>query len=157
MVFCATITSTADKTEKEKTRTILKVTKGLIYHFEIYFPPGSQGLLHVRILDGSYCLLPSTPSESLSGDNVDFPHEDLYLKETEPFELNIDHWNEDEQYEHTFYCYVSMVSKDVYKARYLPTIQYEIFTKWIQELSAAQERQKVELSNWGFGALGKRT
>lgn len=155
MVYSATITSTANKAESEKTRTTIKITKGLVYSWEIYFPPGSQGLLHVRLLDGSYCLLPSTPSESFAGDSMLFHYDDLYLKQAEPFEFFIDHWNEDEQYEHQFYVHIGMVSKDVYKARYMPTVQYEIFTKWIVELAKAQERQKVELSNWGFTGLGK--
>lgn len=156
MVYTATITSPLGKTESTKSRSVIKITKGLVYQWELYFPPGSSGLLHIRILDGSYCLLPSTPSESFVGDNIKFTYEDLYLKQTEPFELNIDHWNEDEAFNHTFYFHVGLVSKDVYKARYMPTIQYEIFSKWILELSAAQEQQKAELSSWGFTGLGKR-
>lgn len=156
MVYSSTITSTLGKTESTKTRTSLKISKGLVYQWELYFPPGSSGLLHVRILDGSYCLLPSTPSESFAGDNVKFTYEDLYLKQSEPFELYIDHWNEDEDYNHKFFVHVGMVSKDVYKARYMPTVQYEIFTAWIQELAKEQERQQKELKNWGFTNLGRQ-
>lgn len=155
MVYTSTITSTKAKAESTKTRTVIKITKGLVYQWELYFPPGSSGLLHIRILDGSYCLLPSTPSESFVGDNVKFTYEDLYLKETEPFEFNIDHWNEDTAYDHTFYFHIGMVSKDVYKARYMPTVQYDIFTKWITELAKEQERQRRELKGWGFSNIGK--
>lgn len=156
MVYTSTITSTKGKAESTKTRSIIKVTKGLVYSWEIYLPPGSGGLLHIRILDGSFNLLPTTPSESFAGNNVRFQYDDLYLKQTEPFVFNIDHWNEDDSFNHIFYVHIGMVSKDVYKARYMPTVQYEIFSAWIQELAKEQERQKRELKGWGFSNIGKQ-
>ena len=45
-------------------RTVLKVSRGLVYKVEVDFPPGPTGLLKVQIFDGGHQVWPSTPGES---------------------------------------------------------------------------------------------
>lgn len=156
MVYSTTITTTASTDESTKTRTVLKVTKGLVYFLEIMFPPGSGGLLKLRILDGAFYLWPTTPGETFYGNNITYRYDDLYLKQTEPFQFVIETWNLDDTYDHTVLIHVGMVSEEVYKARFLPTIANEQFAKLLADLQAEKQVVQKEQVNWGFTILGKQ-
>jgi len=96
MIYGTGITTAAGGSKATATRTILRLTKGLIWLMEVDFPPGCVGLVHVQIFDGNYQLLPASPDKDLSGDGRLLRYDDLYLKEAAPFEVSIVTWNEDE-------------------------------------------------------------
>lgn len=156
MVYNQIITSTKDKSEAEATNDIIHVTWGLVYFIEVYFPPGSGGLLHMRLLDGSYCMFPATPGQSFIGNNTIFRYDDLYLKEAEPFQFVVQHWNEDDTYDHKFMVNIGMVSQEVYRARFMPTVANEHFKRMIAELQTEKQEVAQAQNTWGFTILGRQ-
>lgn len=143
MIYSALITNTPGGTAQNPTRTVLKITKGLIWLMEVDFPSGSMGLAHVQLFDGSYQLLPASPGKTLSGDGRLLRYDDLYLKEAAPFELVIVSWNEDELWDHTIQVRVGLASTRLFMARYLPSVGWEDYTSEMNKVHEQQEALKV--------------
>lgn len=146
MIYASTITTAANTAEKSIPDVILKVTSGLIWLFEVDFPPGCCGLHHIQIFDGSYQVLPSTPGESLHGDNVTMQFNDLYLKAGAPFELKIRTWNLDDTFPHIVQVRVGQASSKAEISRYMPAVAWENFEMLMAETLASQEAlRKLQL------------
>ena len=111
---------------------------------EVDFPPGCVGLVNVQIFDGSYQLLPASPVKTLLGDGVLLRYDDLYLKESAPYELVIVTWNEDELWNHTVQVRIGLASTRLFMARYLPSVGWEGFAKEMDKARAGQEDVKAE-------------
>ncbi len=139
MIYAASITTDAGTAEGAKTDVILQLTSGLIWMFEVDFPPGCCGLLHVQIFDGLYQVLPASMGESLHGDNVTMRFDDLYFKQAAPFEVKIRTWNEDEIWPHTTQVRVGLAASRAEMSRYMPALSFEDFEKMLAEAIAGQE------------------
>jgi hypothetical protein len=142
----------------------MPVTKGLIYQFELYLPPGSAGLLHVRLADGAYPLYPSEPEEWFFGDDTLITFPDRYFLNTPDQKLTIWHYNEDDSYEHRFQVRIGQVLAEIFIASFLPGYQKSDIAGVIQELQraqdeAAQQRQQELIDYFesmaGGGAEGE--
>lgn len=144
MVYAKSITTPKNTASASPLETTLKITKGLIYFLEVFFPPGSSGLLHIKIMDGNYQLLPSTTNETLFGDNSQVKYDDLYIKDSEPFSLKIVTYNLDDTYDHMLQVRVGLVSKEVFQARFLPTMAYDYFNQLLSAASKQQEEEKIK-------------
>jgi len=120
-------------------RAVLKVCKGLVYKVEILFPPGCAGLLKVKIRDGGHQVWPSNEGESFATDGFTISFEDTLLKLASPYQYDIFTVNEDTLYDHSVTIRIGMVSKEIYMARFLPTIAYE---RMLEVLHAEQARQE---------------
>jgi len=140
MIYAATITTDAGTAEGAKEDIILKLTSGLIWMFEVDFPPGCCGLLHVQLFDGLYQALPATIGESLHGDNVTARFDDLFFLQGAPFELRIRTWNNDETWGHTVQVRVGLASSRAEMSRYMPALSFEDFEKLLVEAIAGQEQ-----------------
>jgi len=139
MIYASTITTDAGTAEKAKADVTLKVTSGLIWLFEVDFPPGCCGLQHVQLYDGSYQVLPATIGESLHGDAVSMRFDDLFFKSAAPFELKIRTWNLDITWPHTVRIRVGLASGELEMSRYMPGMAWENFEKLMAESIATQE------------------
>ena len=101
MFFLKNLTVPAGTPVSLAVRDKIEITGGWIKEIEIGFPPGCLGLVGVRVLRFEQQLVPLTPGEWLKWDDtmvkipLDFPID------SEPFELNIDAYNEDDTYAHT--------------------------------------------------------
>ena len=80
MIYAYDITTPKVGEDGNPKRTVLKVTKGLVYQVEVEFPPGPLGLCHVSIHDGGYQVWPSNPDFDFHGDNGMIVFPDTYLK-----------------------------------------------------------------------------
>jgi len=145
MVYRKTIITPALTTEGSPLLSDLSVTNGLVYFLEIMFPSGSEGLLHVQIYDGSFPLWPSTPGESFMGDDIYLKYDDLYIKEKEPFSLRVVTWNDDDMYQHKVVVGVGLVGKDIFKARFLPSLMYKEFEDVYTRILKQQEEKKLAI------------
>jgi len=157
LIYSANIITSSGQTALDPKRTILKLTKGLIYKVEIDFPSGSAGLAGVMVCDGSYQVWPSSKGEWFTGDSSNIVFEDMYIKETDPFEFVIYSYNTDDTYDHLINIRIGLVSKEVFMARFLPTLSYKAFTEMILNTQAAQAsevvRQKEEIIDQPFDWL----
>lgn len=89
----------------------LKVHAGVVVRVDIMFPPGPEGLTHVRIYDDGHQLWPFALGESYASDNetISFPE----FIEIIPgmTELRFVGWNEDDTYDHTVSIRISILPK----------------------------------------------
>jgi len=138
MIYEATICTSKDTPRYGPDVNRLYVTKGLVYKIELDFPPGSAGLLGVAVYDGGFQVWPSTLGEWFTGDGILISFDDVYLKETEPYVFDIYTYNEDDTYDHSVTVRLGLVSKEIFMARFLPTVSYKYFEEMMLRLQAAQ-------------------
>lgn len=136
MIYLAEITTPANTAKASSLKTSLRISKGLVWLIEVQIPHGTCGLCHVQIFDGKYQMFPASPGEALTGDGGVHSFDDLYLKESAPFVLDIVTWNVDTVYSHTFQVRLGMASSDLYKSRYMPSVTWKNYQS---ELSKARQ------------------
>jgi len=139
MIYTKDITTLKNTTKENPKKTVLKVTKGLVYRVEICLPPGPCGLLHIAIFDGGYQVWPYEYGESFSGDAETITFDDVYLKETEPFEFTVLTWNEDDTFQHWCQIRIGLVSKEIFMGRFLPSIGFKELEMVMTNILTAQE------------------
>lgn len=139
MIYQKTITTPANTAKSVELRTVFPVVNGLVYQFELQFPPGPLGLTFVRVKDGGHQVWPTEDGEYFRGDNLIVSFEDLYLKLHPPFKFDVLTYNLDDTYDHDVILRLGVVSKDVYLARFLPHLGYREFVNMLNDLSKQQE------------------
>ena len=142
MIFSSTITTVANTLEANAQITRLSVAKGLVYKFEVEFPPGCCGLLHCQVLDGSYQVYPTSRDDSFHTDARIISFDDSYLKTAAPFEFTIKTWNLDETYEHKMQVRLGMASNEAFMSRYMPSISWNKFQSVLAKAALEQEQMK---------------
>jgi len=142
MIYTASI-DTVSKTSKAKAQvTRLYVAKGLVYRFEVEFPPGCCGLLHCQVFDGSYQVYPTSRDDSFHSDARNIGFDDCYLKQAAPFEFTIKTWNLDETWDHNIQVRIAMAGSEAFMSRYMPSISWEKFQGVLAKASLEQEALK---------------
>lgn len=144
MIYVADITTPANTPQTSLQKTRIHVTNGLVYKVEFYFPSGSQGLMGVAVFDGLYQVWPSNIGEFFIGSEVNISFDDLYLKESAPFEFQCYTYNIDEIYDHLVVVRIGLVSNDVYMARFLPAKTFEYFTELLEKMQLEREQQEKQ-------------
>lgn len=120
MIYTANITTKEDTAKTSLKKTTIRVTKGLVYKVELYFPAGSAGLMGVAVFDGLYQVWPSSVGEFFVGEDQLISFDDLYFKEAAPFEFQCYTYNVDEEHPHFVSVRIGLVSSDLFVARFLP-------------------------------------
>jgi len=95
----------ANTTEAAPDHQILKVTKGVIKQWVIFFDPESANVLHVRVEYKGSSIMPFGGKEWLVGFFTDTPLDDNIKLDAPPYELHIYAWNEDDTYPHEYYIH----------------------------------------------------
>lgn len=138
MIYTANITTLKDTEKTALKKTTIHVTKGLVYKIEFFFPTGSSGLMGVAVFDGLFQVWPSSVGEFFIGEGQVISFDDLYLKETEPFQFQAYTYNEDDTYPHTVSVRIGLVSKEVFQGRFLPTRGQDYLTKLLEDMAKEQ-------------------
>lgn len=147
MIYQAAITESANTAQADATRTVIPVTRGLIWSIEVQFPPGCSGLAHLQLFDGKYQLFPASNGQSLAADGAILSYDDLYYKGAAPFVLVAKTWNLDDTYPHTMTVRVGMASNPAFMSRYLPGVnlgEIDATLGKIREDQAAIRRAQLE-------------
>jgi len=145
MIYTANITTPANTAKTALKKTIVHVTKGLVYKVEFYFPSGSAGLMGLAVFDGLFQVWPSTVGEFFISDDETISFDDLFLKDAAPFELQCYTYNEDVTYDHLVGVRIGLVSNEVFLARFLPTKGTAYFMKLrAKMLGERAERETVQ-------------
>ena len=145
MIYTKTITESKGGSAANPTQYRMPVTEGLIYRFELYFPPGSSGLLYVCVEDGDHRIYPSEPGEWFFGDNTLIAFDDRLFITSEPHELFIYSYNLDTAYDHKYQIRLGEVSDPVLIQSMLPSIQMGSFTEDVAGLVASQDQSRAAL------------
>lgn len=142
MVYSVSISTDADTSEVDAIRTVLRVGKGLVWRIEAEFPPGCAGLAHLKIMDGGYQVFPASPGQSFASDGTVISFDDLYLKDSAPYQFDVLTWNLDEYYSHTLQIRIGMASSEAFMSRYMPSVSWEKFNKSMIEAAQIQQAEK---------------
>ncbi len=138
MIYSANIKTVKNTPVTSLKRTVLRVTRGLVYKVEFYFPSGSAGLMGAAVFDGSFQCWPSTVGQFFNSDNETIRFDDMYLKEAAPFQFDILTYNNDDTYDHVVGVRIGLVSKEVFLARFMPTKGYDYLVELTAKLQAEQ-------------------
>ena len=142
MIYASTITYEKGGSEASEVRTVLKVSKGLVWRIEVESPSGCCGLVHVKILDGKYQMFPASIGETIASNGSVIGFDDLYLKTSGPFEFIIVGWNEDTRHSHKVQVRIGMASSEAFMSRYMPSLTWEKFHLAMAEAAAKQEAER---------------
>ena len=156
MIYTANITTPKNTAKTNLKKTVLHVTKGLVYKVEFFFPPGSAGLMGVAVFDGLYQVWPSTVGDFFVGEDQEIDFDDLYLKESAPFEFQCYTYNTDDTYEHFVSVRVGLVSNDAFMARFLPTKGRAYFEKLRTGMLKEREELAARQRAYAEGTLLER-
>lgn len=91
----------------------IKITKGTVSKISVYFPWGCAGLCGVQILHYTWQLLPLSRTEYLIGNDLWLEFDYDYLVDTEPYEVIVRAYNNDDTYLHTPLVAVEMLSSEM--------------------------------------------
>jgi hypothetical protein len=144
MIYVSTISTPKNTSYTSPVKTILEVTKGLIWLIEVEYPSGCCGLLKLQIFHQSYQLFPATPLEALRGDNVTLRYDDCYVVSSQPFELSIITWNEDTIYDHTVQVRIGLASTEAFMSRFMPSVTWDKFAEALAKATSEQEQLKEQ-------------
>lgn len=145
MIYTANITTSKDTKLTALKRTNITVTKGLVYKVEFYFPSGSAGLMGVAVFDGLYQVWPSSVGEFFVGESQLISFDDMYLKESPPFNFTCYTYNLDDTHEHMVSVRIGLVSQDVFLARFMPTKGHDYLSDLLKKMAAEKEvRARVQ-------------
>lgn len=139
MIYSDSITTVKGGSEEQAASTALLVTSGLLWMLEVDFPPGCCGLAHIQIFDGLYQVFPASPEKSFHGDNCTVHLDDLYFKQTAPFEFRVVTWNTDTKFDHELQVRIGMAMTRAEMSRYMPALAWENFQELMAEAIAKQE------------------
>jgi len=142
MIYTASIDTVKDTAKAAAQVTRLSVAKGLVYRFEVEFPPGCCGLLHCQVFDGSYQVYPTSRDDSFHSDARNISFDDSYLKTAAPFEFTIKTWNLDETWDHNIQVRIAMASSEAFMSRYMPSISWNKFQSVLAKAALEQETMK---------------
>lgn len=156
LIYTANITTPANTARTALLRTVINVTKGLVYKVEFFFPSGSAGLMGVAVFDGLYQVWPSNVGEFFIGEDQEIDFEDLYLKESAPFTFQCYTYNTDDTYEHFVSVRIGLVSSDAFMARFLPTKGRAYFEKLRSGMLLEREKIAAEQRAKAGGTLLER-
>ena len=146
MIYIANITTLKDRYKTNLKKTVIRVTSGLVFKVEFFFPPGSAGLMGVAVFDGLYQVWPSTVGEFFIGEDQLITFDDMYLKESAPFEFQCYTYNEDDTNPHFVSVRIGLVSAEVFLARFMPSRQRIDFDRIrVEMLKAKSERAAQQL------------
>jgi len=87
----------------------LKVTKGTIKQWVIFFDPEAANVLHVRVEYHGHSIMPWGGKDWLVGFFSDAPLDDNIELGSPPYELDIYAYNEDDSCPHEYYIHPSIL------------------------------------------------
>lgn len=88
----------------------LKITKGEIVQWVIFFDPEAANLLHVRVEYHGTSIVPFGGKDWIEGFFSDGPITDSILLDTPPYELDIFAYNEDDTFPHEYYIHPVIIA-----------------------------------------------
>ncbi len=156
MIYSLEVTTPANTTKAAPRRTTMRLTRGLIYFYELWLPPGSAGLCGVAVLHSGYQMFPATDGQFITGDNIHLPYDDLYMLEAAPYELTIITYNLDDTYEHLIRFAAGLASKEEYQARFLPNMATDQLTSVLATIQGQQSAVRETTVKAAIETLGKR-
>ena len=109
MYYDFSVTIPANTAKVAATKTVLKLTNGIIHRVEIQFPAGCAGLAHCQISQALHQRYPTNPQGDFSSDDFIIGIDDSLEFFAKPLELVATCWNTDDTYPHTLSIRIGLV------------------------------------------------
>ncbi len=115
MLFPVKVTVPANTLKTAAQETKVSLPRGVLSRIEFRFPPGPQFLLHLQLLYGSTVFSPFGADYDVAGDDEGVEdHPSLELP-SDPTEVTVRGWNDDDSYPHSAIVRIEVVPEDVAK------------------------------------------
>lgn len=101
MFYNFAITVLANTLESAPKEQEMKLTAGVIQEVNILFPPGLDGMVKLRIMEGGHQFLPTNPEGYFATDNEVIVIPGQYYELKEPYTLKAVAYSPDTTYNHT--------------------------------------------------------
>jgi len=88
--------------------TQIPIVAGTITRLLVWFPPGQNGLAHIKLLYGLQQLFPSNEQADFAGGDVLIEWDEDIVIDTPPLLLTAVTYNQDDTYDHTITVHVVM-------------------------------------------------
>jgi len=118
VIYTSTVTTLSGTEEAAPLRTPMVCTRGVVFRVEVYFPPGSSGLVGVQIRVAEHQLYPVQREEWFIGDNVLIAFDDMYELSNENATFDIRTYNVDTDYDHLVQVRIGIMSHEEFYLRY---------------------------------------
>ncbi len=109
MYYEFAITIPANTAETSPVYQDMRLTEGIITHIEVQFPNGCAGLAHCRLLHWAAQKWPTLPANNFASDGHAIMLDENFELSTEPYELRVLCWNDDDTFDHTIYVRVGVL------------------------------------------------
>lgn len=100
MIYSRRISTASGVTEADPDYSRIVLEKGVIHQLVVAFPPGAEGLLHVRLEQGNTKIYPAGEDRDVAWDNIPLNYNTWIDLTDAPYELVAVTWNEDTAYAH---------------------------------------------------------
>lgn len=121
----------------------ISLGRGIVYKIEIDFPPGSSGLLRVKISENDRQIYPTNNNEFFRGDNQIISFDDIYVVKIAPYEWFLEGYNLDTLYDHMVIVRIGFVSDIDIMRNYLPESLEKALSK-MEDIRAENEEKGRE-------------
>ncbi len=155
MIYSKEFTLPANTAIASPRHATILVSKGLVYRVEFQFPAGCAGLAGLIVSDGGFQIWPSSLGEWFVGDDQVIAFDDMYLKSSEPWQFDLWGFNLDDTYPHTLYIRIGLSDREIFQARYLPNVAYDLMQKELKAAQVEQEAKRQSLVETPFPWLKK--
>lgn len=108
MIFVSAITTQPLTAKAAPKITQIPIVAGKVTQLMVFFPPGVNGLAHIKLLWGLYQIFPSNEQGDFAGGDVLIVWPEDIDIQTEPLQLTAVTWNDDDTYPHTITVHVVM-------------------------------------------------
>lgn len=108
MIFVAAISTPKSTLKTAPVVTDIPITKGTITRVMLFFPPGANGLAHLKLNWGNYQLFPSNQEADFAGGGSLLEWVEAIDITAQPLKLTATTWNEDDTYPHTISVHLVM-------------------------------------------------
>lgn len=157
MIYSKWIETPANTPLTSPLRTSIRLTKGLVYQFEVMFPPGAAGLHRVAVFNGGIQVYPFIPGQFFRGDGETLSFQETLLVEGSFPRFIVVSYNEDTVYDHGIEIRIGIVSEDIFIARFLPSVAAQEQERVLEEIRRRQEeefeRQRKDILTRGLDWL----
>ena len=144
MIYSKKITTPKNTPESSMIKTVIEVTKSLIYKVEIELPYGSVRLLHCYINHGNHQVWPTNDSETFVGHCTLISFRDFYEITEPPMGFDCFTWNDDDTYDHSLFVRIGAVSLDVYIQHFLPSRSGDAMVNYMMAKDSEAETSDLE-------------
>jgi len=113
MIYSFSISTPKDTSAASPLETAMPLCRGVIHQVDFYFPPGSLGMLKLRVNSAIHQIWPYNTGEFMLGDDVYFSFREHIPLLDEPYRLQAFSHNLDDTYDHSLIVRIGVLPLNI--------------------------------------------